>query len=156
MAWDGIVVHHTAGADLVSMELPAIRRWHIDGNRWRDIGYHALVEKIGPDYVVLAGRPLNERGAHEKRANRTHLGLAFVGDFTKYEPSMAALQEGARWAAGMAHICGFGPAEVVPHNHFKVTACPGDLFPMNDFRALVALHLGQKAPQPKLGEQQHV
>ncbi len=151
--WQGIVVHHTAGPDLVTMEMPSIKRWHMEGRRWRDIGYHAVVERVGSDHVVISGRPLYENGAHEPLANRTHLGLAFVGDFSDREPANDALVEGARWAAGMAMICGFEPRDIEPHRNFKATACPGHEFPMSDFRALVALHMGLPAPQQTRGQQ---
>ena len=43
-----------------------IRRWHVDGNGWSDIGYHYVILIDG---TVEAGRPLWRKGAHTKGHN---------------------------------------------------------------------------------------
>jgi N-acetylmuramoyl-L-alanine amidase len=70
-----------------------IRRWHIDGNGWDDIGYHwvilnpykdqdSFVNKrpvILDDGRIESGRPFNTPGAHVAGYNWNSIGICFVG-----------------------------------------------------------------------------
>lgn len=53
-----------------------IRRWHVEGNGWRDIGYHFI---IGYDGEVEEGRPLDETGAHTYGHNYGSVGICLIG-----------------------------------------------------------------------------
>lgn len=60
-----------------------IRRWHVEGNGWSDIGYHYVIRRNG---VIEPGRDLDgdgdveeEMGAHVYGHNRGTLGICMVG-----------------------------------------------------------------------------
>jgi len=78
------VIIHAADTP-ASMDVGAaeIRRWHVDGNGWSDIGYHYVVRRSG---LVETGRDLDgdgdieeETGAHVYGHNRGTLGICMVG-----------------------------------------------------------------------------
>lgn len=53
-----------------------IRRWHVDGNGWADIGYHYVIRRDG---TVEKGRPLSRAGAHAQGHNHDSIGICLVG-----------------------------------------------------------------------------
>ena len=61
MKVDKIIIHHSAGPDSKIQNWGQIRRYHIDHNGWRDIGYHYGIELVGYDYEILLGRWENEQ-----------------------------------------------------------------------------------------------
>jgi hypothetical protein len=65
----GIVLHTVGVAG--DTTIAAIRKYHVEHNGWRDVGYHRLVRKSG---LVEVGRPLSAAGAHLQGANDT-LGI---------------------------------------------------------------------------------
>lgn len=67
-----VVVHHTESHDASAAE---IRRWHVEGNGWDDIGYHYIIRADGK---IEPGRPVNVTGAHAKGRN-DYLGVALTG-----------------------------------------------------------------------------
>lgn len=78
-----IIVHHTATEDDGDISNVASIRWyHINKRGWRDIGYHFLIEKIGNNYEVLVGRPLDIIGAHAYGHNTGSIGVAFIGNYS--------------------------------------------------------------------------
>ncbi|KAF8570440.1 hypothetical protein P879_02388 [Paragonimus westermani] len=56
--------------------------------KWSDIGYSFLV---GNDGKIYEGRGWGVVGAHAKGVNSRSVGIAFIGDFTKSQPSSAAI-----------------------------------------------------------------
>lgn len=52
-----------------------ITRWHVEGNRWRDIGYHRVV---APDGSIATGRSLWEIGAHVGGHNSGTVGICMI------------------------------------------------------------------------------
>ena len=79
-------------------DVDVIRKWHVEGNGWRDIGYAGVIlngyrknDKIyhpEEDGVLEVGRGFNldsvvdstERGAHAKGFNQESLGFCLIGD----------------------------------------------------------------------------
>lgn len=53
-----------------------IRRWHVNGNGWKDIGYHYVVNIDG---TIEAGRPVEDVGAHCVNHNANSIGICYVG-----------------------------------------------------------------------------
>mgnify|MGYP003677575917 CR=1 FL=1 len=62
-----IIVHHSASGSAVTT-VEKIRKWHVEGNGWSDIGYHFIVHLDGS---VHAGRPVERSGAHVRGFNST-------------------------------------------------------------------------------------
>lgn len=104
-----------------------IRRWHVVGNGWSDIGYHGVAF---PDGEVIEGRAWSRIGAHVKEANRGSIGYCMVpvktidrmatpADFYTSETlaSMRAVIDRACNATRIERIAG--------HNEFANKLCPG-------------------------------
>ena len=128
-----VTVHHPyphalpAGATInqEAAEVLAIHKFHRDGNGWAGIGYNFVITQNGNIYE---GRGWGRIGAHAgtTEGNRTSIGVAFLLDGYKSEPTPAAadafrqlrahgIEEG--WlAAGHA---------VKLHRDWKPTDCPG-------------------------------
>lgn len=85
-----IVVHHSATPDNPQgWSWGAIKKYHVETNGWKDIGYHFGVELADGRPRYLLGRPLTEWGAHTKNWNSGHhasIGLCVVGSYDKEPP----------------------------------------------------------------------
>ncbi|MFF0433093.1 peptidoglycan recognition protein [Streptomyces sp. NPDC004327] len=158
-----VFVHHTAGADYRCADSASIVRsildYHVDVEKWRDIGYNFLVDKCGTVFEGRKGgidQPV--LGAHTYGWNAESTSVAFIGDFTAQaapEPALAAAarviayklgQYGVdprgrvRLTAGATQKNYFGEAftygqvyefdAVSGHRSGFATECPGDsLYP---------------------------
>lgn len=92
------IVAHCGGDNWGVGDAEAIRRYHVDVNHWRDIGYHAVIpnghiDRDNPDYydpdrdgIIEPGRPEDWDGAHEPRCNdhRKYLGIILVCTSAKH------------------------------------------------------------------------
>lgn len=132
MRWTEIIVHHSASDDHPGLDLDDIRRWHMEGRGWSDIGYHFVVEQIGDTWVALMGRPLYRGGAHCVGHNSKAIGICFVGNYSLGLPSNRALEAGARLIAGLCSSLDIPTGHVFPHRAFSATECPGNMFPFTE------------------------
>ena len=57
-------------------QVAEIRRWHVEGDGWRDIGYHHLIGRGGEH---AAGRPETAIGAHVAGRNNGTVGICLIG-----------------------------------------------------------------------------
>jgi N-acetylmuramoyl-L-alanine amidase len=137
-----IVIHHSASADTSSVNAQDIRRWHKE-RRWRDIGYHLVIERVGTQYEAIIGRPFTEAGAHCANGGMNHrgVGVCFVGDFDKDRPDPEMLRFGARHLRAICEMLAIPIERSAIVGHKEVpgasTACPGRHFPMDTLVALV-------------------
>ena len=91
--WKRIVVHCSVST---WGSAPEIKKWHVEGNGWADIGYHYVIlnGKIRPDYFldcmdgsVEVGRQIDgdmivdsgEQGAHAYGYNSDSIGICLIG-----------------------------------------------------------------------------
>ncbi|MEM1203277.1 MAG: peptidoglycan recognition family protein [Acidobacteriota bacterium] len=139
--WTHVVLHQSATADGPTADTANFRRHHVKVRKWRDLGYHFVVEKVGDGYEVLAGRPLNVPGAHCPGMNRRGVGLCFAGDFTNASPPADQLEVAARFLAGLCAQLGIPLENLVPHSAYLSTACPGEAFPVEELRSRVRGYL---------------
>ncbi len=58
-----IIVHCTATQEGKEISVDTIRKWHVDGRGWSDIGYHYIISLDG---LTEVGRPIERSGAHTK------------------------------------------------------------------------------------------
>ncbi|MGN0875341.1 MAG: N-acetylmuramoyl-L-alanine amidase [Akkermansia sp.] len=77
---DLILVHCSATAEGRDVPTETIRRWHVKGNGWKDIGYHYVVELDGS---VHGGRMEAVVGAHCSGHNANSIGVCYVGGLAK-------------------------------------------------------------------------
>jgi len=127
--WTHILVHHTASGDSPGRDFDGIRRFHTDpppaGRGWRDIGYHAVIERIGQSMRVIMGRPWTMPGAHSPSMNAKALGVAVVGNFEHERVDDEHLTSLAGLCALWCRTYGIDPANIHGHRDHRQTACPG-------------------------------
>ncbi|PIO16196.1 hypothetical protein AB205_0060950, partial [Aquarana catesbeiana] len=123
------VIHHTEGAfcnsqATCSAQVRNIQNYHMNTQKWCDIGYNFLV---GEDGRVYEGRGWTTLGAHARSYNPISIGISFIGSFTNRAPNSAALN-----AARQLIACGvprnFIRSNYVLKGHRNVnpTSCPGN------------------------------
>lgn len=129
-----IIIHCSATrprwmADATADEkVEEIRRWHVEGNGWSDIGYHYVIDRNG---VVVNGRPVRRAGAHCYGRNRHSVGVCLLGghgseagdQFSDHftDAQDEALREVITKLRGK-----FGAGVMVSgHNRYAAKACPG-------------------------------
>lgn len=141
-----LVIHHSATLDNDALSWAAIRRYHVETNGWRDIGYHFGFELFAGEPVGLIGRPLLARAAAEPRGSANRLGVhcCFVGNYDQHEPAPELL----RFAAPiLADICESLVIDIARdqsirshasfRKHVDGKTCPGKKFPMDGLRSLI-------------------
>ena len=136
-----IVCHHSASSPTTTPD--EIRRWHVDGNGWSDIGYHYVLH-IGEDgeWTAAKGRPEARNGSHAQGNNADSIGICVAGDYTDRplpetaEIALCALVAGKCIEHGIGADAVYGHSEVMRPGY---TQCPG--YDMDRVRARVADHL---------------
>ena len=73
---DYIVVHCSATQPDSDIGVDEIRDWHVNQNKWGDVGYHAVIRRDGE---IEFGRHFDEAGAHVKGQNFRSVGVCLVG-----------------------------------------------------------------------------
>ncbi|XP_075771585.1 peptidoglycan recognition protein 1 [Pelodiscus sinensis] len=124
-----VIIHHTAGNHCTSQaacsqQVKGIQNYHMDKNRWSDIGYNFL---IGEDGRAYEGRGWTTMGAHAKNWNGKSLGFSFLGTFSNRAPNAAALNA-ARSLIQCAVSRGYLSRSYTLKGHRNVnpTSCPGN------------------------------
>ncbi|XP_053329406.1 peptidoglycan-recognition protein SC2-like isoform X2 [Spea bombifrons] len=124
-----VIIHHTAGASCSSRpacigQAKATQNFHINTNRWCDVGYNFLV---GEDGAVYEGRGWTIHGAHAINYNSVSIGISVMGTFTKRAPNANALNAiKSLISCGVSK--GFIRRDYILMGHRKVykTECPGN------------------------------
>lgn len=71
-----VIVHCSYTTKDMDIGAREIRQWHINDNKWQDIGYHFVIRRNGE---VEKGRSLNSVGAHTFGENANSIGICLVG-----------------------------------------------------------------------------
>lgn len=112
---DTVVVHCSATPPNMDVGVAEIRRWHVDGNGWSDVGYHYVIRRDG---TVEEGRPVDRAGAHARGHNRASIGVCLVGGVDHHKDSLANFTR-SQWAALSSLVDqilqAYGPLRVVGH-----------------------------------------
>ncbi|MDO5627296.1 MAG: FG-GAP-like repeat-containing protein [Mobilicoccus sp.] len=141
----GTIVHHTAGTNNYSQaQVPAILRgiyaFHTRDRGWNDIGYNFLVDKWGRVWEGRAGgMDRAVVGAHASGFNAVTMGISLMGDYSRVQPSAAAIDAMTRTIAWNSSVHGYDPRARFTHNgrsyrnvsgHRDVgsTSCPGLIY----------------------------
>ncbi len=120
-----IIVHCADTKTSQDFSVEDIRRWHVEGNGWSDIGYHYVIDLNG---VVHPGRPVEKTGAHVKGHNTGSIGICYIGGVeedgktpkdTRTEKQKDALDNLVFILTDI-----FFGATVHGHNEFASKACP--------------------------------
>jgi N-acetylmuramoyl-L-alanine amidase len=127
-----IILHCTATEPDHDVDVATIRKWHVDGRGWMDIGYHFLVRLDGS---IERGRPVMMQGAHVKGHNEDSIGIAYAGGVKDGVPhdtlSNCQYRSMQDLVFSLRMVFGFLP--VSGHNEYSTKACPSfqvqDKFP---------------------------
>lgn len=122
---DKIIIHCSATPEGRDYTVGTIRSWHVQGNGWKDIGYHYVIYLDGS---VHGGRPLEQAGAHTAGHNAHSIGICYIGGVAadgKTPKDTRTLQQ----REALARLVGtlreqFPGATVHGHNEFAAKACP--------------------------------
>lgn len=128
-----IIIHCTAtDADWrkgskTSSKVSEVRKWHVEGNGWSDIGYHFLIDRDG---TIAKGRPLERTGAHTKGHNTDSIGIALFGGRTsdandKFADNFTEDQDRALRGLISDMKGKYGQMTISGHNQYAAKACPG-------------------------------
>ncbi|MEE6512028.1 hypothetical protein FKM82_018929 [Ascaphus truei] len=126
-----VIIHHTAGTSCTTKsacitQVKGIQNYHMNSQKWCDIGYSFLV---GEDGNVYEGRGWKTHGAHAPNYNARSIGISFIGTFTSRNPSTAA-QNAAKNLIRCGVSKGYIKSNYILKGHRDVTAtsCPGNTF----------------------------
>ena len=135
MIWTHVIIHHSLTADGATVSWQAIRRYHIETNGWRDIGYHFGIELVNSEYEVFVGRDLNEVGAHCLGMNDKAIGVCFVGNFDLASPPPPQWKRGLKLVRNLMSQFEIPASKVLGHRDFASKSCPGTQFDLDLFRS---------------------
>ncbi len=142
------MIHHSLTKDGDTVSWPAIRRFHMETNGWRDVGYHFGLELV-PDpgkpgahsLEIFLGRPEHEHAAAcpQGDMNSVALHVCVVGNFDTLAPSDEQLQVLAeRLIVPLMVRYGISAESIVGHRDFNPQkSCPGTKFDLERLRRLV-------------------
>jgi N-acetylmuramoyl-L-alanine amidase len=141
VSWSHIVIHHSLTKDSGSVSWGAIRKYHVEVNKWKDIGYHFGVELVGDGYEVLVGRPETSEGAacYQQGMNKRGIQVCCVGDYDSVAPPDKMLEILVdRLLIPLCFRYSIVPANIQGHEVYATyKSCPGKLFDMDKLRGLV-------------------
>ena len=124
-----IIIHCAATREGQNVKTSTIRKWHVEGNGWSDIGYHYVIELDGK---VVEGRPLERRGAHTRGQNTCSIGICYIGGVEaektngkyKAKDTRTPEQKEAMYELIAELQERFPKAKLHGHNEFANKACP--------------------------------
>lgn len=129
-----IIIHTTAtragwmGGYPTGAKVAEVRRWHVEDNKWSDIGYHFLIDRDG---TVAEGRPVERIGAHVKGRNDDTIGIALFGghgsaETDSFDEHYTDDQDIALRILIAELQRKYGPGlKLSGHNEYAAKACPG-------------------------------
>jgi hypothetical protein len=141
------VIHHTAGSNSYSKSQSAsvvrgIYSYHVNTQKWNDIGYNILVDRYGQVFEGRAGGL--ERGvigAHAAGFNTGSIGVSVMGNFDIADIPAVAVESVARVVAWKYDLHGIDARAsrtisqngrsinvTTAHRNVGSTACPGRYF----------------------------
>lgn len=121
-----IIIHCSATAEGKDFKAADIRRWHVQGNGWNDIGYHFVIDLDG---TVEIGRPVAKQGAHCSGHNKTTIGVCYVGGCaadgkTPKDTRTEAQKKSLRELVAVLRSCFPTVTKVSGHREYANKACP--------------------------------
>ena len=131
-----IVIHHSASSDHCTLkDFDSIKRWHVEHNGWRDIGYHWVIERVNGKLTAIPGRPEWDTGAHCPGRNTDGIGICVVGNFQETVPDPEIYPVVANMCKQI--LARHTIREIGGHRDYTATACPGQHFNVEKIRQLV-------------------
>lgn len=116
----GFAVHHSGANPNQSVQ--AIQNYHMDSNKWVDVGYNFLVR---PNGDIYEGRGWLKVGAHAHGHNTAYVGVCLIGNYDRTSPSAAA-KASLAYLYNEANRLKGSKLTVATHRQLGSTECPGD------------------------------
>jgi hypothetical protein len=116
---NAIIIHCADTPADMDIGAEEIRRWHVDGNGWSDIGYHKVIRRNG---MIEPGRDERRIGAHAYGRNEDSIGVCMVGG--KPDCNFTAAQWKALEGVVGALLHHYPGAEVIGHRDVSSKTCP--------------------------------
>lgn len=120
-----IIVHCTGTVPSNSTTVESVRKYHIEHNGWKDIGYHYLIYLDGS---IHQGRPIDQVGAHCKNHNTGTIGICYVGGLLKngktFDTRTDAQKTSLRELITALKICFPTITKVSGHRDYSIKPCP--------------------------------
>ena len=124
-----LTLHHMASENA---GIETIHQWHLDRG-WAGIGYNYFITLDGR---IIEGRGLNI-GAHASGFNSTSIGIGFQGDYENINGGMPDAQFNAgMWLIKKLMTDISTIKEITGHRDLMSTTCPGQNFPLVEFKGL--------------------
>lgn len=117
---DNIIIHHSATIENASVE--AIKRYHVEHNGWKDIGYHYIIDNKG---VVHKGREDKTIGAHAKGNNKHSIGVCVVGNYENIMVDKIVLESLVLLLKRLCETYSLSGGTILGHRDVNRTTCPG-------------------------------
>ena len=131
-----IILHCSATPEGKDFKAADIRRWHVQGNGWKDIGYNYVIDLDG---TIEDGRPLYMNGAHTVGHNQNSIGICYIGgvekdNVKKSKDTRTIAQKESMYALvyQLLSVYDLSIKDVHCHYEFNATACPS--FKIEQFR----------------------
>lgn len=122
---DKIIIHCSATPEGKDFTVQQIRQWHVQGNGWRDIGYHFVIYRDGS---IHKGRPIDQVGAHTTGHNAHSIGICYIGGMTADNKTPKDTRTEAQRLALIKLVrelkASYPSATIHGHNEFANKACP--------------------------------
>lgn len=143
-----IVVHHCwspSAADYKGIEtIRGVRRYHQQVRGWSDNGYHVMV---APNTDIFLCRPISRSGAHVQNRNAHTIGVSFVANFDRDEPTdYPGLVTGHCVVAALLERFDLSPTNIRFHREFASKTCPGMKLYLAQFRNAVVEAMEENGP----------
>ena len=120
-----IIIHCSATREGQDISVDTIRKWHVEGRGWSDIGYHLYVDINGE---IHGGRDIAKIGAHCKGHNRNSIGICYAGgveeDGKTPKDTRTEEQKDALLSVLLTLKAMYPKAIIYSHNEFANKACP--------------------------------
>ena len=120
-----LIVHCSATPEGRDVKTETIRDWHVNGNHWKDIGYHYVVELDGS---IHKGRDENVIGAHCSGQNANSIGICYIGGVAKDGKTPKDTRTDAQKRSLLELLkklkAKYPNATIHGHREFAAKACP--------------------------------
>lgn len=120
-----IIIHCSATPEGRDIDAATIKDWHVNGNKWSDIGYHYVIKLNGE---IESGRPLDVTGAHVKGHNKDSIGICYVGgadeDMNPKDTMLDCQEEAMRELIFSLRMVWDKDLTLHGHNEYASKACP--------------------------------
>lgn len=124
-----LTIHHEGSRTInftgqrdTALHLDKVRKSHVNGNGWADIGYHYIVDRAGR---VWEGRPIRYQGAHVRNNNEHNIGVMTLGNFDNQSPTQQQLNALFDTVKRLKRQHNIPAGDIKSHQEINATACPG-------------------------------